>query len=524
MNDSSTIHLQDPDDLALENAYRGLPRTGEMLIDTSLTALSTQLESIERTGFAGMEIKTFRSAIDKISIRAYKGKQGTCYNTGRSAKYLGAAAAALDDDHHLLLAGMEMPVCEKTAILYSLPSYRKQVFCSEPSPTLLEKLKTDPELFDCDLFESSQEKLFPIVRGKKHQGEFTDLFYPGPFKLLILEDGTILHRGKVNRVPVRFAKKMIKSDGLFLFDEQGSGQHESFIEIYQAEGPRCLLKKAQGNIIADHEHTYDFSALKQITRDFRERLIRTLESQKDYFMLSGSNREDIYGCCPSDEVTMADQLVGAGILSANREHASADACPVTLYAFRNEITLSAGEIQFSQDQDFRQEVKSRLRNNHHSIFKGLIRWILLAFVALTILLVIFRIAGSSSSFEDHGMFTRLELSRPNSTALVLFHYQKRCDQCLAMEKYAREVLSDEFPGMIQRKQIQFRQVIMDLSENRSLIERFGLVTSSLVIIGFEEMEEDSIRVLDRSWALYNDEVEFKKMLSEELHQMIQEAR
>ena len=77
---------------------------------------------------------------------------------------------------------------------------------------------------------------------------------------------------------------------------------------------------------------------------------------------------------------------------------------------------------------------------------------------------------------------------------------------------------------MQRKQIQFRQVIMDLSENRSLIERFGLVTSSLVIIGFEEMEEDSIRVLDRSWALYNNEVEFKKMLSEELHQMIQEER
>ncbi len=128
MNDSSTIFLHDPDDLSLENTYRSLPRTGELIIATSLTRLFSMLESVERTGFAGMEIKTFSSAGDKITIRAYKGKQGTCYNTGRSARYLGAGMAALDDDHHLLLAGEEMPVCEKTAILYSLPYYREQFF------------------------------------------------------------------------------------------------------------------------------------------------------------------------------------------------------------------------------------------------------------------------------------------------------------------------------------------------------------------------------------------------------------
>ena len=524
MNDSSPIYLQDPDDLSLENAYRSIPRTGEIILDTSFSRLSSQLESLEQAGFAGMMIKAFGSTREKITIMAHKGKQGNCYNTGRSARYMGAAMAALDDDHHLLLAGEDMPVCEKTTTLYSLPSYGNQVFCSEANPTLMEKLKTDPELFDCDQFESSQEKLFSIVRGKKHQGNFTDLLYPGPFKLLVLEDGTILHRGKVNRVPVPLAKKMIKSDVLFSFDGQGSGQYESFTELYQAEGPRCLLKKSQGNVISDHDHGHDFSALSHISRDFCERLIRTVESQKDYFMLTGSNREDTYGCCPSDEVTMADQLVRASILSASRERATLYACPVTIYAFRNELTSTAGDLQFSQDQEFRQEVLSRLKNNRRSILKGLARWTLFAFVAVSILLAIIRISGPSSSPQDNGLYTRLEVSRPNSITLVLFHYSQRCDQCLAMEKYTWEVLRDEFPGMIQRKQIQFRQVIMDLPENRSLIDRLGLVTSTLVIIRFERMEEDSIRVLDRSWALYNDEVEFKKMLSEEMHQMIQQER
>jgi len=519
MNDSSSIFLQDPDDLALENAYRSLPGTGEIIVNTNLTRLSSCLESIERMGFAGMEISAFGLPGAKITIRGYKGKQGTCYNTGRLARYLGAASAALDDDHHLLLAGDELPVCEKTATFYSLPSYRNLVHCSDANPALIEKLKTDPDLFEGDEIESTQEKLFSIVKGKRDHGDFTGLFYPGPFKLLVLENGTILHRGRVNSVPERFAKKLIMRDGLFRYDEKEAGPDESFTELYQAEGPRCLLKKTQGKIIHDHDHLTNFSALSQITRDFSERLIRLIESRRDYFMLTGSNREDTYGCCPSDDVTMADHLVWSGILDASRENASQDACPVALYAFRNEISIEGGDIQFSQNPELRQEVLSRLKKTHRSIHKILIRWMLLTFVAITILLALNRISGSSSSLKDHGMFTQLELSRPNSTAVVLFHYNQRCDQCLAMEKYTREVLSDKFARMQQSKQIQFRRVIMDLPGNRNLIERLGLVTSSLVIIHFEGMEEESIRVLDRSWELYNDEVAFKKMLSEKLHQM-----
>ena len=122
------------------------------------------------------------------------------------------------------------------------------------------------------------------------------------------------------------------------------------------------------------------------------------------------------------------------------------------------------------------------------------------------------------------MYTRLDVSRPNGTLLVLFHYRQRCEQCLAMERYSREVLENDFPGMMQKKQIQFRQVVMDRPENRDLIDRFDLLTSSLVIINFADMQEDSIRVLGRSWELYNNEIEFKKMLREDLHQMTGQER
>lgn len=519
MKDTASTHLQDPDELAVDNAYRSLPRLGEITLSTPFSGLDSQLERLEQAGFAGMKIKTFGSAAEKIIIRACKGKQGTCYNTGRFARYQGSAQAALDDDHHLLLAGDEMPVCEKTATLYSLPSYRDLIYCSEATEGMLEKLQTDPELFDCDNFEKLQEKLFSMVRGKTHPEEFTDLFYPGPFKLLVLEDGTIVHRGRVNKVPVQDAKRIIKTDGLFNFDGPAAGQHESFTELYQAEGPGCLLKKAQWNAVTDNDPVPDLSVLTTITRDLKIRILRLIESQKDYFILTGSNREDEFGCCPSDEVTKADSLVRAGILSASRERAAADACPVTIYAFRNEIVNTQGDLQFSRDTEFRRMVRDSLNNSRFGSIKMLARWILLVFVIVTILLAISRISSPSLPLQSKGLYTQLDVSRPNSTVLVLFHYSKRCQQCLIMERYAREVLEDEFPKMVQDRQIQFRQVVIDLDENRSLIDRFHLYTSTLVIVRFKGKKEDSIRVLDRPSTLYNDEVEFKKMLSEELHQM-----
>jgi hypothetical protein len=524
MKEPVPIYLHDPDRFALENAYRNLPRTGEIVVETSLAGLTSQLEQLEEAGFAGMEVSTFESAGKRIMIRACKGKQGTCFNTGRTARYLGSALAALDDDHHLLISGEQIPVCEKSATLYSLPTYRKSIQCSDADASLMEKLQTDPEIFDCDNFEAAQEKLYSRVRLKRPADTFTELFYPGPFKLLILDDGTMVCRGRVNKVPVRTAGKLKKSDGLFRFDGQADGQYESFTELYNADGPRCLLRNSPQQVFTGSAPLTDLRALIHISRDLRSRILQTIEEKREYFILTGSNREEEYGCCPSDEVTMADRLVRSGILAASREPAAADGCPLTIYSFRNELSGMEGDLQFTRDQDFRDEVRDRLMKNSPKTLKLITRWVLFVFVAVTMILAVIRIAGPSNPLEGGSLYTRFEVTRPNSTLLLLFHYNQRCEQCLAMEKYSREVLQDEFPELIRNHQIVFREVVMDLPGNRDLIERFGLVTSTLVIIRFDHMKEDSVRVLNRSWALFDNEMEFKKMLLKELHQMTEEQK
>jgi hypothetical protein len=118
----------------------------------------------------------------------------------------------------------------------------------------------------------------------------------------------------------------------------------------------------------------------------------------------------------------------------------------------------------------------------------------------------------------------LELTRPGTTAVVLFNYNRRCEQCLALERFTREVLRDQFPGQLASKQLQFREVIMDLPRNREVVEELGLVTSTVVIYRFRGYEVDTTVVLNRSWELYDHEQEFKQMFQNELSQLMEEVR
>jgi len=81
------------------------------------------LQRFEQAGFHGIEILEraaepwqsvegieFRS----MTIRAYKGKQGPCFEHNQAVIYKGPWKKVVDDDGHTLLRGERMAVCEKT--------------------------------------------------------------------------------------------------------------------------------------------------------------------------------------------------------------------------------------------------------------------------------------------------------------------------------------------------------------------------------------------------------------------------
>ena len=81
-----------------------------------------------------------------VTIVAYKGKQGACWERNQAVIYNGPWKKVIDDDGHILERGARMAVCDKTFQIYSKEPYEDQITAIEPIENInLE----DAKEFDC---------------------------------------------------------------------------------------------------------------------------------------------------------------------------------------------------------------------------------------------------------------------------------------------------------------------------------------------------------------------------------------
>ena len=113
------------------------------------------LKAFEEAGFHGIEILKrdddpwqtvegieFRS----VTIQAWKGKQGPCFERNQAVIYKGPFKRVLDDDGHALERGKRHAVCDKTFHLYRRPPYRDHFAFVEPLAGIPAE---DAKPFDC---------------------------------------------------------------------------------------------------------------------------------------------------------------------------------------------------------------------------------------------------------------------------------------------------------------------------------------------------------------------------------------
>ncbi len=113
------------------------------------------IEAFERAGFYGMEIagrdsKPWRIVegieFRSITIVAYKGKQGACFERNQAVIYKGPWKKVIDDDGHILERGARTAVCDKTFQIYKREPYSNDIIAVEPFENI--ELETAKE-FDC---------------------------------------------------------------------------------------------------------------------------------------------------------------------------------------------------------------------------------------------------------------------------------------------------------------------------------------------------------------------------------------
>ena len=119
----NTIYIEFPLREKIKEAWSRLPAKGRIDFFCNLEEVPRVLRDMEKAGFFGMKIYMTDPGRPVCRIIAFKGKEGPCYETGRSAFLRADFPAALDDDLHLVFD--DIRICEKTAGIYSLPVYSK---------------------------------------------------------------------------------------------------------------------------------------------------------------------------------------------------------------------------------------------------------------------------------------------------------------------------------------------------------------------------------------------------------------
>ena len=114
------------------------------------------LAAFEQAGFYGIHIlkrdaepwrKVRGLEFRSVTVEAWKGKQGPCFERNQAVIYKGPFKQVLDDDQHRLTRGRRQAVCDKTFQLYKKAPYREHFEFIEP---LTPVPADEAQPFDCD--------------------------------------------------------------------------------------------------------------------------------------------------------------------------------------------------------------------------------------------------------------------------------------------------------------------------------------------------------------------------------------
>lgn len=349
--------LSDFNQDTLRKHYADLPKYGTFKAELSDYSFSEASFMLETAGFAAITLDT---EIIPPVISGIKAKDGECYETGRSAYYRGHAIAAVDDDNHLVFE--ELRVCEKTGSVYMLPPYKGIVDVTEADPAMLSKLDNAPIPFDCNTYERDLAELLKITdKNSVNEEERVKLLYHGPFRLLILKDGTIIRRGEICETAKSDAEAICKEGGRIISSSHTDALVPGNLHtLYEAEGSGVLLNDFPVASMNTNDNSTDLSSLKVVNDEILRRIRKMIVNCDRYFILTGSSPSDPDGCCPSLEVGEAEKLVDSGILSSYLKPAPPDACPVTIFAIKGELSSSAGKLDFKENSELREEILNHL--------------------------------------------------------------------------------------------------------------------------------------------------------------------
>jgi ATP-dependent protease HslVU (ClpYQ) ATPase subunit len=133
------------------------------------------------------------------------------------------------------------------------------------------------------------------------------------------------------------------------------------------------------------------------------------------------------------------------------------------------------------------------------------------------------VAQSQNNQNDQSRVTNRSYPSESSVAekieVFLFHATQRCPTCIRIGQLSKATVEEKFPEQLKSGKIDFREINIDLPENKTLAEKFQAGGSALYINaiknGVDNIEQD-VKV----WSLVGNTTEFKNYLENKLNNIL----
>ena len=150
-----------------------------------------------------------------------------------------------------------------------------------------------------------------------------------------------------------------------------------------------------------------------------------------------------------------------------------------------------------------------------------------------LILSLFVLAGCSNDnktyyFKEDGTMTTIKPSESETSTnkiqadkiqVFLFHATQRCTTCIAIGKLAGATVNEYFQNELQSGKIEFREINIDLPENKELAQKFQASGSALFINAIYD-GQDHISEDATVWRLTTNEAQFKSYLKTKIDTLL----
>lgn len=165
--------------------------------------------------------------------------------------------------------------------------------------------------------------------------------------------------------------------------------------------------------------------------------------------------------------------------------------------------------------------------NEQKISNGVNKKIIIGIITLILLGMVMIIAKNNNQQPNLNVTNKTANKTQEQNAkkpadkleVLLFYSTQRCISCITIGKFASETINEYFQSELRDGKIKFREINIDLPENKDLAHKFQASGSSLFINAITD-GKDNINQDTNVWRLISNENQFKNYLKDKLNNLL----